>query len=101
MAGPKSRRGITTESLHSADTEIRRNPKAFKGVPTHVAEEAGKLRGAAIQQAHFADVYRSTGKAVGRLRAPGLVAAAAGAGGLALTRKKTVKKNLSAFGVEH
>lgn len=108
MAGPKVRRGrpISTEDLHAADTEVRRNTKTFKGVPSHVAQEAGRLRGAAIQQAHFADVYRDTGKMVGRLRGGGLVAAGAGAGGLALSRKNRVKKSagttsLSAFGVEH
>lgn len=104
MAGPKTRRGkpISTEDLRSADSEVRRNPKTFKGVHPNVAQEAGRLRGAAIQQAHFADVYRDTGKMVGRLRAPGLVAAGVGAGGLALSRKKSpVKKNMSAFGVEH
>lgn len=103
MAGPKTRRGkpITTEDLRSADSEVRRNPKTFKGVHPNVAQEAGRLRGAAIQQAHFADVYRDTGKAVGRLRAPGLVAAGVGAGGLALAHRSRVKKNMSAFGVEH
>lgn len=97
MAGPKVRRGkpLTTESLRDADSEVRRNPKTFKNVPAHVAEHAGKLRGAAIQQAHFADVYRDTGKMVGRLRAPGLVAAGAGAGGLALSRKKKPMSKIS------
>ena len=104
MASPKVRRGkkVSFEAIRDADTEARKNPKSFKGVHPNVAQEAGRLRGAAIQQAHFADVYRSTGKAVGHLRGPGLVAAAAGAGGLAVSRKKDkVKKNLSAFGVEH
>jgi hypothetical protein len=102
LAHPK--RGPDAEaSLRDADLAVRKDPNAFKGIAPHVAQEAGRLRGAAIQQAHFANVYRGTGKAVGHLRAPGLVAAAAGAGGLALSRKKKspMSKRMSAFGVVH
>jgi hypothetical protein len=85
-----------------SDHYIKNNPLTMSGVHPEVARHAGRLRGAAAQEQHFADVYRNTSKVVRRLRTPSLVAAAAGAGGLAAANKKTkVKKNLSAFGVEH
>lgn len=85
-----------------SDSDIKRDPKLLHGVHPKVAEQAGRLRGAAAQQTHFAEVYRDTAKVVGRFRGPSAIIAGAGAGGLAMSRKKErVKKNMSAFGVEH
>lgn len=94
-------RGTHTPKV--TDRAIRRNPHTFEGVHHETAQEAGRLRGAAVQQAHFAEVYRDTGKMVGRLRNPSLVAAGAGAGGLAISRKKKKKDKVhkSGFGVDH
>jgi hypothetical protein len=84
-------------------TDILRDKKTFEGVSPETAKKAGALRGGAAQAEHFSHVYGSTAKVVGRLRGPSALVAGAGAGGLAAThmKDKRVKKNLSAFGVEH
>lgn len=86
-----------------SDGEIKRNPQLLEGTKKKTARKAGALRGAAVQERHFAEVYGSTQKVVRRGRTPGLIAAAAGAGGLYATHKKPVKKSatMSAFGVDH
>lgn len=76
---------------------IQDHPSLFRGVGPHVARQAGEMRGNATQQAHFAHVYRDTGKIVGHFRTPSAVAAGAGLGGLAALKtrdKKRVKKAL-------
>lgn len=87
--------------VHATEHDITKTPKIIQGVHPDVAVKAGRLRGTATQGRHFAEIYGSTAKAVGRFRTPSLVAAAAGAGGLAMSRKKPVSKRMSAFGVEH
>ena len=74
------------------DSAIKRDPKLLSGVSPDVAEKAGRLRGAAAQQTHFAEVYDNTAKVIRRGRTPGLIAATAGAGGLAASRMKPKKK---------
>jgi hypothetical protein len=101
-----SGQGHSEAHIKRGEASIKRNPNTFRNVHPNVAQEAGRLRGSAIQHAHFAHVYGSTAKVVGRLRTPSAVVAGAGAGGLALSRKKDkMKKNqsarMSAFGVEH
>lgn len=83
-----------------SDSAIRRDPSLLHGVDHKTAVKAGHLRGAATQQRHFAEVYGNTAKVVSRFRGPSALVAGAGAGGLIASRHK-VKKNLSAFGVEH
>ena len=85
---PKTMRPVVTDSA------IKRDPKLLSGVHPHVAEKAGRLRGAAAQQTHFAEVYDNTAKVIRRGRAPGLIAAGAGAGGLAASRMKPKKKRI-------
>lgn len=84
-----------------SDGDVSRKRK-LKGVDARTAEAAGRLRGAATQERHFAEVFGSTAKAVKRVRTPSAIAAAAGAGGLAVNRdkKKTVSKS-APFGIEH
>jgi hypothetical protein len=84
-----------------SDSEIKRNPSLLHGVSHNTAVKAGNMRGAAAQQRHFAEVYGNTAKVVSRFKAPSAIVAGVGAGGLIASRKQHVKKNLSAFGVEH
>jgi hypothetical protein len=74
-----------------SDTAIRSNPKLMSGVSPKTAEKAGQLRGAAVQGRHFAEVYGNTAKVVRGLRTPSLIVAGAGAGGLAMSRKKDTR----------
>jgi len=90
-AGETARSNALAPSLAGRRTgEVRRKPHLLKGVPRHAAQEAGRLRGAAAQHEHFAEVLGGTAKAVGRFRTPTTVAAGIGAGGLLATahRKK-------------
>ena len=81
-----------------SDGAIGRSPEMLAGTDPKTAERAGKLRGAAAQERHFAEVFGSTSKVVRRFRTPSAIVGAAGAGGLAINHVK-VKK--SAFGVDH
>lgn len=80
-----------------------RDAKAkLKGVAPRAAEAAGRLRGAAAQERHFAEVIGNTSRAIRSVRTPAAVAAGVGAGGLAVNqnrKRQAVAK--SAFGVTH
>lgn len=86
-----------------SDGAAKRSPHLFANVSNENAEKAGKLRGGAAQERHFAEVFGSTSKVVRGFRTPAAIAGAAGAGGLAASHKKPeVKKSShSAFGVDH
>ena len=74
-----------------SDGQIGRE-NLMRGKSKKVAAEAGRLRGAAAQERHFAEVYRNTAKVSRSVRTPSAIVAAAGAGGLLASRDK-VKKN--------
>jgi hypothetical protein len=73
-----------------SDYDIVRHKK-LQGVPHETARKVGALRGAAVQEAHFAHVLHNTARVTGKFRTPTAVAAAVGAGGLAASahRKKS------------
>jgi hypothetical protein len=86
-----------------SDNEVvRSHKKVLAGKSKKQAEAAGRFRGDATQAKYFAGVYHKTAGYARKIRNPALATAAVGGGGLLLARKKdSVKKNLSAFGVEH
>lgn len=87
-------------SVH--DSAVKRSPHLLAGVSEHAAKEAGKLRGAATQERHFAEVIGATGKGIKAFRGPSAVIGAVGVGGLAANAHRSkVKKSLSGFGVDH
>lgn len=73
-----------------SDSAVKRDPSILHGVDHATARKAGRLRGAATQDRHFAEVLGNTAKHVRRFRTPTAVAATVGAGGLAASghRKK-------------
>jgi hypothetical protein len=95
---------VRPEKGHAA---VANNKRALAGKSKVQAEAAGRLRGAADQASYFSHVYGKTASMARKVRNPALATAAAGATGLALSRKKdTVRKsgatsNVSAFGVQH
>jgi hypothetical protein len=87
-------------SVH--DSAVKRSPHIVAGVSEHAAKEAGKLRGAATQERHFAEVMGATAKGVRAFRGPSAIVGAVGLGGLAAnSHRNKIKKSLSGFGVDH
>jgi len=86
-------------------SKVVNDKKILAGKSKLQVEAAAQHRGAAKQQRYFAGVYGKTAMTARKLRNPALATAGVGAAGMALSRKKDVKKShdprMSAFGVEH
>lgn len=86
----KNRRVPDVVPEHDYDA-VRNNPWDRLHEDKKRVETAGKLRGEATQHRYFASVYGKSGRLVRSIRTPAVAAAAIGASGLALSRKKTKK----------